>query len=165
MVSRCSVIGLTEDPEELPIHTWRKEADAADLALLAFCEGSTLDIGCGPGRLTAALAALGHQALGIDVVREAVGQARERGAPALCRDVFERLPREGRWQTVLLADENLGIGGDPEALLARARELLEPGGRAVVEVAAPGVRREHGVGGAGERRRAEPAVPLGCGRH
>ena len=41
----------------------------ADLALLAHCTGRTLDIGCGPGRLTAALAALGHVVLGIDVVQ------------------------------------------------------------------------------------------------
>jgi SAM-dependent methyltransferase len=137
----CSVIGLAGGPAELPVHTWRNTADDADRALLSHCEGSTLDIGCGPGRLTAALAELGHIVLGIDVVHEAVGQTLERGASALCRDVFDRLPGEGRWRTALLADENLGIGGDPEALLTRARELLEPGGRVVVELAAPGVRR------------------------
>ena len=137
----CSVIGLAEGPKELPVHTWREEADDADQALLSYCVGDTLDIGCGPGRLTAALAGRGHVVLGIDVVREAVGQTRDRGVSALCRDVFSRVPGEGRWQTALLADENLGIGGDPEALLGRARELLEPGGRVVVELAAPGVRR------------------------
>jgi SAM-dependent methyltransferase len=137
----CSVIGLADGPAELPVHTWRKKADASDLALLGHCEGSTLDIGCGPGRLTAALAQLGHLVLGIDVVHEAVGQTRSRGVSAQCLDVFGSLPGEGRWHTALLADENLGIGGDPEALLARARELLVPDGRVVVEVAAPGVRR------------------------
>lgn len=137
----CSVIGLADGPAELPVHSWRKEADNADLDLLSYCDGSTLDIGCGPGRLTAALAKRGHIVLGIDVAHEAVDQARDRGVSALRRNVFERLPGEGRWQTALLADENLGIGGDPEALLARARELLEPDGRVVVELAAPGVRR------------------------
>jgi hypothetical protein len=39
---------------------------------------------------------------------------------------------------VLLADGNIGIGGDPVRLLRRVRDLLAPGGRAVVEVAAPG---------------------------
>jgi len=135
----CNVIGLGSGPAELPVHTWRKDADAADHALLAFCHGRTLDIGCGPGRLTAALAALGHEALGIDVVHEAVGQTRERGASALCADVFDQLPGEGGWETALLADGNVGIGGDPEALLARARELLDLGGRVVVEIEAPGV--------------------------
>ena len=137
----CWVIGLTDGPAVLPVHTWRKEADDADLALLAYCHGPTLDIGCGPGRLTAALAELGHLVLGIDVVHEAVGQTRDRGVPALCRDIFDEVPGEGRWQSVLLADGNLGIGGDPEALLTRARELLDPDGRVVVEIERPGVRR------------------------
>jgi SAM-dependent methyltransferase len=139
--SPCSVIGLSDGPAELPVHSWRRQADGDDLALLSYCEGPTLDIGCGPGRLTAALASMGHEALGIDVVGEAVGQTRDRGVSAICLDVFDELPHEGRWQTVLLADENLGIGGDPEALLVRTRELLEPRGRVVAEVAPPGVRR------------------------
>jgi SAM-dependent methyltransferase len=137
----CWVVGLAGGPAELPVHAWREQADDADHALLGHCMGRTLDIGCGPGRLTAALAARGHQVLGIDVVREAVGQTRDRGVSALCADVFDRLPGEGRWQTALLADGNLGIGGDPEALLARARQLLDPGGRVVVEIDGPGVRR------------------------
>ena len=48
--------GLGDDPEELPVHRWRRDADPDDLELLAHCEGHTLDLGCGPGRLTAALA-------------------------------------------------------------------------------------------------------------
>ena len=137
----CWVIGLSDGPVELPVHTWRQKADGADHALLAHCHGRTLDIGCGPGRLTAALAARGHEVLGIDVVHEAVGQTRDRGVSALRADVFEQLPGEGRWETALLADGNLGIGGDPETLLWRTRELLDRGGRAVVEIEGPGVPR------------------------
>jgi SAM-dependent methyltransferase len=150
----CSVVGLAPHPVGLPVHTWRRDADATDLALIAHCVGRTLDIGCGPGRLTAALAAAGHLVLGIDVVHEAVGQTRDRGVDALCRDVFERLPGEGRWQTALLADGNVGIGGDPEVLLARTRELLDPEGRAVVELEPPGVpsAREWAVLECGETR-------------
>jgi hypothetical protein len=46
--------------------------------------------------------------------------------------------------TVLLADGNIGIGGDPAALLRRAGELLAPEGRALVELEPPGspLRRE-----------------------
>ena len=46
--------------------------------------------------------------------------------------------------TVLLADGNIGIGGDPVALLCRVAELLGPLGRALVEVQPPGtqLRRE-----------------------
>ena len=78
--------------------------------------------------------------LGVDVVREAVDQTVARGVVALRRDVFDRLPGEGRWETALLADGNVGIGGDPVALLLRAGELVAADGRVVVELAPPGVR-------------------------
>jgi hypothetical protein len=83
--------------------------------------------------------------LGIDVVGEAVRQSRDRGAPALVRDVFGPLPGEGRWETALLADGNIGIGGDPVALLSRIAELISPDGRAVVDVArhGTGIRTRH----------------------
>lgn len=135
----CYVVGLGDVPEVLPVGDWVRDADDVDHALLAHCEGPTIDVGCGPGRLASALAARGEVVLGIDVVHEAVGQTRERGVPALHRDVFSQLPGEGRWSTALLADGNVGIGGDPVALLARSRELIDPTGRVVVEVAPPGV--------------------------
>lgn len=135
----CQVVGLGEQAEALPVARWALDADDSDHAMLALCVGPTLDIGCGPGRMTAALAARGHQVLGIDVVHEAVGQTLSRGVSAVRVDVFDDLPGEGSWQTALLADGNVGIGGDPVALLRRVRQLLGPHGRAVVEVAGPGV--------------------------
>ena len=134
----CAVTGLSDEPRPLPMADWVRPADDSDDLLIDQCVGATVDIGCGPGRLTARLAELGHVVLGIDVVREAVRQTRRRGASALVRDVFRTLPGEGRWRTALLADGNIGIGGDPVALLLRARELIEPGGRVVVEMDPPG---------------------------
>jgi SAM-dependent methyltransferase len=138
----CHVVGLSDGPRLLPVGSWTRTADAGDLALLDRCVGPTLDIGCGPGRMTEHLAARGHTTLGVDVVPEAVFQTRERGGSALLRDVFSPLPGEGRWGTALLADGNIGIGGDPVALLRRAAELLEDGGRVVVDLAAPGTGLE-----------------------
>ncbi|MGA8847454.1 MAG: class I SAM-dependent methyltransferase [Nocardioides sp.] len=134
-----AVVGLEDQPSVLPMSEWTREADLHDHALLDLCVSATIDIGCGPGRLTAALARRGQVALGIDVVPEAVGQTRERGGSALHRDVYDPLPGEGRWRTALLADGNVGIGGDPVALLRRAREVIDPRGRVVVEIEAPGV--------------------------
>ena len=116
-----------------------------DNSLLSQCSGPTLDVGAGPGRLTVALAERGIPVLAIDVTPYAVSLARSRGALALQRDVFGYLPGTGRWATVLLADGNIGIGGDPAALLRRIRDLLRPGGTIVAEVAPAGVplRREH----------------------
>jgi SAM-dependent methyltransferase len=109
--------------------------DAADTGVLNRCTGPVLDVGCGPGRLVAALAARGVPALGVDVSPAAVARTRRQGGAALRRSVFDRLPREGRWGTALLMDGNVGIGGDPAALLSRLRDLLRPGGRLLVEAA------------------------------
>jgi len=135
----CHVVGLAPVPAALPVGDWVRSADAADHAMLAHCVGATIDIGCGPGRLSAALADLGHVVLGVDVVQEAVDQTRARGVSALQRDVYHPIPGEGRWRTALLADGNVGIGGDPLKLISRARQLLDPRGRIVVELAPPGV--------------------------
>ena len=122
-------------------HRWTAPATPVDDALFVEpCTGSTLDVGCGPGRLTVALALKGLTALGVDISAEAVRLARERGATALRQDVFDHLPTNPRWQHVLLADGNIGLGGDPVRLLGRLLHLLESGGTMLVEVAAPGVR-------------------------
>jgi SAM-dependent methyltransferase len=125
-------------PAVLDLDLWDRPVDEHDGALLDLCVGPTIDVGCGPGRLAAGLAERGHVVLGIDVLGRAVGTAVRRGASALRRDVFDTLPGEGRWSTVLLADGNVGIGGDPVSLLRRLRELLARDGRVVAELAAPG---------------------------
>jgi SAM-dependent methyltransferase len=94
-------------------------------------------VGCGPGRLTVALTERGIPALGVDISRAAVARARRAGAPALRRSVFDPLPGQGRWATVLLADGNIGIGGQPARLLYRCAQLLAPGGQILIE-AEPG---------------------------
>ena len=139
----CNVRGIHADDHPLPVHEWLRPVNHADRALLAHCRGATLDIGCGPGRMSAHLAERGHVVMGVDIVREAVNQAQLRGVSALRRNVFDPLPGEGRWNTVLLADGNIGIGGSPVRLLRRAVELLDPTGRVVCDLAAPGTGVRH----------------------
>ncbi|MGW0737005.1 class I SAM-dependent methyltransferase [Streptomyces sp. NPDC002851] len=119
----------------LDVERWCAGPDRADRSALARCEGSVLDIGCGPGRLVAELAARGHRALGIDVSEAAVAHTLRLGGSALLRSVFDHLPGEGRWGTALLIDGNTGIGGDPGALLTRVGQLLAPDGLLVAEAA------------------------------
>ncbi|MFG1927279.1 methyltransferase domain-containing protein [Cryptosporangium sp. NPDC048952] len=160
----------------LALDDWHRTARPGDHSLLARCVGSTLDAGCGPGRLAAALALAGRPVLAVDIVPAAVSAARRRGAAALRRSVFGRVPGEGRWTSVLLADGNVGIGGDPVRLLRRVAGLIGAAGRIVVELAPPGAGRhyrfrlEHGRRysewvpwadlGADEARRAGAAAGL-----
>ncbi|MFI9168100.1 class I SAM-dependent methyltransferase [Streptomyces lincolnensis] len=117
----------------LELERWCADADEADLEVLRRCEGAVLDVGCGPGRLVAALNARGWPVLGIDVSEAAVARTVALGGQALRRSVFESVPGGGRWGTALLVDGNIGIGGDPHALLTRMAELLAPGGLLIAE--------------------------------
>ncbi|MCB5183176.1 methyltransferase domain-containing protein [Streptomyces antimicrobicus] len=129
----------------LEVERWLADADPADESVLSRCRGAVLDIGCGPGRLVAALAGRGHPVLGVDVSPAAVTRTVRRGGSALCRSVFGPLPGEGRWTTALLLDGNIGIGGDPGALLGRVAGLLGPVGRLIAEAAEAEVDECHEV--------------------
>ena len=122
----------------LDVERWRREPDAAEATLLAALADPVLDIGCGPGRVVGALSAAGRVALGVDSSPAAATEAARRGAPVLCRSVFEAVPGVGRWGTALLLDGNVGIGGDPVRLLDRLRTLVRPGGEVVAEVGPTG---------------------------
>lgn len=126
---------------QLPMSRWLGAPDVAaqerfaDELVMDECSGATtLDVGCGPGRFTAALQHRGSSALGVDASAVAVALTRQRGGTAMRRDLFGWLPAQGCWDRVLLADGNIGIGGDPVRTLRRAAELLAPGGRVIVEI-------------------------------
>ncbi|WP_436792571.1 class I SAM-dependent methyltransferase [Actinospongicola halichondriae] len=132
LVSSCG-LDLAPDADR-----WFAAPDEDDLFALDGLDHPILDVGCGPGRIVAHLAAQGVTTLGVDVSTEAILHARELGAPVLHRSIFEPLPGTGRWGAAVLLDGNIGIGGDPAALLVRLHELLRPGGRVVAEVGEPG---------------------------
>lgn len=117
---------------------WHAPAAIEEVEVLAEVTGPVLDLACGPGRLVRHLVERGVMAVGVDAAPDAVAAARRRGVPALLRDLWETLPLEGSWQTVLLFDGNIGIGARPAELLERCGRLLTPGGSVVAEVGGPG---------------------------
>ena len=138
---------------ELAAARWLAGAGLTDLRVLRRARGPVLDIGCGPGRHVRALADRGVAALGIDASPAAVRVARDRGTHVLHGSVFDIVPAMGGWRTALLLDGNIGIGGDPEALLRRLADLLMPDGAVLCECEAPGggvrsgpLRLEHDAG-------------------
>jgi SAM-dependent methyltransferase len=124
--------------EPLAVSRWLADADTIDERVLDRVRGRVLDVGCGPGRHVHALCRRGVDVVGIDASTTAVSIATKRGGNAILGDVFTHDLKLASWQTVLLLDGNLGIGGNPEALLRRVRELLSPSGRALVETNPPG---------------------------
>ena len=136
------------DGRTVPLHParWHGTPDRADRWLLSRCHGATIDLGCGPGRLVRALLDRGLVALGVDNSAHAIEHCARRGAPVVRRDLFGPLPGEGTWRHVLLADGNIGIGGNPLALLRRAAALLHTGGSVLIETASPRTALWHGGG-------------------
>ena len=92
------------------------------------------------------------------------GRPATRGVAALLRDVFDPVPGEGRWETALLADGNIGIGGDPVALLERVRHAGRPGrpGRGRSRTRGTGVVARHvRLETSARPQRAVPVDPRG----
>ena len=130
----------------MDVSRWNADADLADLTLLASVTGPVLDIGCGPGRMVRAALGLGLHALGLDVSAAAISMAGSLGGSYYQGSVFDSVPAEGIWQTALLVDGNIGIGGDIPALLARCRDLLAATGEIVVELDSDFDHEDHYTG-------------------
>lgn len=134
---------------ELPNEFWRRAAapqlTAADVAFvqerLGLAPGSRLlDVPCGSGRHSLALAALGHRVTGVDISAEAVGHARRAAAEegtavefvvADMRDV----PRTGDFDAVLCLGNSFGYlePADLAVFVAATAAALRPGGGLVVD--------------------------------
>lgn len=145
LVASCGGVAFT-----LPLRRWVDPAAAADVdALDRLCTvlppgAAVLDLGCGPGRHSAALLGRGARPLGVDTSPASVALTRRRGAPALRANALGPLPDPSHdgadgWLAVLLLDGNIGIGGDPLMLLCRVRDLLRPGGLVLLELDGDGV--------------------------
>jgi ubiquinone/menaquinone biosynthesis C-methylase UbiE len=118
-------------------HTWRTAENSSAYLLPRLQAGqSLLDIGCGPGTITADLARLvaPGQVLGIDASAEVVAQAHAMAAPLgldnlrfEVGDLFALQYPDGAFD-VIHAHQVLQHLGDPVAALVELHRVLKPGG-------------------------------------
>jgi 2-polyprenyl-6-hydroxyphenyl methylase / 3-demethylubiquinone-9 3-methyltransferase len=104
---------------------------------LAHAPTRILDVGCGAGLASEALARLGFDVLGLDAAGEAIEAARAHAAGqglslVYRRGVADELLAEGLRFPVITALEVIEHVPDPAAFLATLAELLAPGGRLFV---------------------------------
>jgi len=91
-----------------------------------------LDLGCGDGALTARLAELGCEVIGVDADPDMVGAARERGVDARLADGVS-LPFAREFDAVFSNAALHWMRSDPDAVVAGVARALRPGGRFVGE--------------------------------
>lgn len=160
--------GASDRRVTMDVSRWNADADDADLTLLLSVTGPLLDIGCGPGRMVRAAEALGILAVGIDVSAAAIDVASGLGGVFYQGTVFDPVPGEGDWQTALLVDGNVGIGGSIAGLLHRCRQLLAPEGEIVVELDPDPDHEDHYLGqvvdAAGRASATFPWAEIGLNR-
>lgn len=100
------------------------------------CRGRVIELGCGEGHLTRAIADRGLEVLGVDIGGKRIRQARE-FYPDLNfeqMDILE-METEDTYDTVVIAEVLEHVYEETgDAMLEKAWRLLEPGGRLIVSV-------------------------------
>jgi trans-aconitate methyltransferase len=104
------------------------------------------DLGCGDGRLTAAIAERGAQVVGVDRSAAMVAAARQRGVGAVIADAGA-IPLRSGTQDAVFSNAALHWLPDHGRVVAEMTRILAPGGRMVVR-----------TGGAGNQWRTEVAA-------
>lgn len=115
-------------------HRWRTAGNSAGYLLAHLTPGMTLlDVGCGPGTITADLAGLvaPGRVVGIDRAAEVMASAAAPGVEFRVGDVYALDFDDGSFD-VVHAHQVLQHLTDPVAALAEMRRVLSPGGRLAV---------------------------------
>ncbi len=123
------------DPSDYfaPFRRW----PPAERRAMRFMRGRVLDVGCGAGRVSLYLQERGLDVVAIDESPLAVEVARRRGVRQAVVASLVALPADlGVFDTVLIARNNLGLGGGPRGrarLLAGLAERTTARGRIVTD--------------------------------
>jgi ubiquinone/menaquinone biosynthesis C-methylase UbiE len=101
---------------------------------------TVLDLGCGEGAFTAALAGVGARPIGVDVSEVALRRARERHPDLDLRAAAPggQLPLEDGAVDVVWASEVLAFVPDTARVLSEVRRVLRPEGRLLVTTSSHG---------------------------
>ena len=131
-------VAVTMWLQALPPEHTEREADRLVRLLAAPPGAEILDVPCGAGRLSLALAARGYGLTGVDWSSEFLGHARSRDASQRVgweqRDMRD-LPWPERFDAAFCVGNSFGYLDDAgnDAFLRAVRETLKPGGRFVLE--------------------------------
>lgn len=124
----------------------RVETQAIVRALGKIDGALTLDVGCGTGRLTAALRTAGADIIGVDLEPAMLEVARQRIALLVAGDALA-IPVHDNAVDIAVAVTVLEFVADPAAAMAELARVVRPGGRFVVGVLNPhstwGLARRH----------------------
>lgn len=141
---KSSAIWAQYPPDDPPSQARRRAAAVERLA------GSDikhiLELGCGSGLIAGAMALLGHKVVAVDLVDEAVANARRvaakvpNGEMIVFQEDFYEIKFDDKFDVVCYFD-GFGIGSDSDQrrLLHRIAEWLKPHGCALIDVYSPWV--------------------------
>jgi SAM-dependent methyltransferase len=122
-------------------HQWRQDSGIVLLRIFLPNGGRILDVGCGCGHASTALAQFGYQVIGLDISENMISQARRNaqsmGLGENCS--FRAGDFEKEWLTLEPFDGILALGfieyfDDPVCVLRSFFDLLKPGGIAAVQI-------------------------------
>jgi SAM-dependent methyltransferase len=132
---------------------WRFHRDLF-LELVPDPTGRTLDVGCGEGRLSRDLAALGHDVAGVDFSPTMIAAARE-AAPEMELHVADAadLPFDDASFGIVVAFMSLQDIDDLAGAVREAARVLGPGGRLCIAIV-------HPFSSAGSLKAREPDAPF-----
>jgi SAM-dependent methyltransferase len=126
-------------PDGCAVDFYAQMPDFGEPAIVHAAAGagaSILDLGCGAGRITRPLAALGHEVVAVDESPDML--AHVRGAQTVCARI-EDLHLGRRFDAVLLASHLVNVADEPErrALLAACRRHVADEGCVIIQQHAP----------------------------
>lgn len=109
-------------------HTWRTvENSAAYLLPYLVPNAAVLDVGCGPGTITADMASMGVEVIGVDAAPEVIDKARELGVDVRVGDAYALDFADDSFD-VVHAHQTLQHLARPVDALREFRRVVRPGG-------------------------------------